>query len=155
MAIENPPLGAPGIHGELFKFGFDVAKRTVQRFMPKRPARPGSLESWKAFLRTRQGGQALRWPLSKRHRQVPGRRRGIVFDEGMSMDGRRGLRCQRSRHGPIPRYQPVPFSQRGPRVVSLAVGIAHQAAVRRRPRAVACAPAERGIDSLQPVETRS
>ena len=51
MALENPTWGAPRIHGELLKLGFDVAERTVPRFMPKRPAPPGSLESWKTFLR--------------------------------------------------------------------------------------------------------
>ena len=51
MARENPTWGAPRIHGELLKLGFDVAERTVQRFMPKRPAPPGSVESWKTFLR--------------------------------------------------------------------------------------------------------
>ena len=51
MARENPTWGAPRIHGELLKLGFDVAERTVLRYMPKRPAPTGSLERWKTFLR--------------------------------------------------------------------------------------------------------
>jgi len=51
MAAENPTWGAPRIHGELRMLGFHVAERTVQRYMPKRPAPVGSVERWTAFLR--------------------------------------------------------------------------------------------------------
>lgn len=51
MTLENPTWGAPRIHGELLKLGIDVAERTVQRHMPKRPAPPDSIERWKTFLR--------------------------------------------------------------------------------------------------------
>jgi transposase InsO family protein len=51
MARENPTWGAPRIHGELLKLGFVVAERTVQRYMPKRPAPSGSVERRKTFLR--------------------------------------------------------------------------------------------------------
>ena len=54
MARENPTWGAPRIHGELQMLGFDVAERTVSRYMPMRPA-PGDLvERWKIFLRNHQ-----------------------------------------------------------------------------------------------------
>ena len=54
MARENPTWGAPRIHGELLKLGFDIAERSVSRYMPRRPA-PGDLvERWKVFLRNHQ-----------------------------------------------------------------------------------------------------
>ena len=54
MARENPTWDAPRIHGELQMLGFDVAERTVSRYMPMRPA-PGDLvERWKIFLRNHQ-----------------------------------------------------------------------------------------------------
>jgi hypothetical protein len=36
MARENPTWGAPRIHGELLKLGFEVAEATVSRYMPLR-----------------------------------------------------------------------------------------------------------------------
>ena len=40
MAVANPLWGAPRIHGELLKFGIDVAERIVSRLMPKRRPQP-------------------------------------------------------------------------------------------------------------------
>jgi len=51
MAKENPGWGAPKIHSELLKLGFDVSERTVSRYMPRRPAPPGSTQRWMTFLR--------------------------------------------------------------------------------------------------------
>jgi len=48
MATANPLWGAPRIHGELLKFGIDVAERTVSRLMPKR--RPEPSQTWRTFL---------------------------------------------------------------------------------------------------------
>jgi putative transposase len=48
MARANPLWGAPRIHGELLKLGFDVSQRTVGRLMPRR-SRPPS-QSWRTFL---------------------------------------------------------------------------------------------------------
>jgi putative transposase len=48
MAIANPLWGAPRIHGELLKFGIDVAERTVSRLMPKRRTPPS--QTWRTFL---------------------------------------------------------------------------------------------------------
>ncbi len=45
MANENPLWGAPRIHGELLKLGFDVSEPTVQRYMPKRQHRTRSTYS--------------------------------------------------------------------------------------------------------------
>ena len=39
IASENPTWGAPRIHGELLKLGFEVAQATVSRYMPLRRVR--------------------------------------------------------------------------------------------------------------------
>ena len=50
MSNENPGWGAPRIHGELKKLGFDVSESTVQRYMPKVGKRTTG-QSWKTFLK--------------------------------------------------------------------------------------------------------
>ncbi len=51
MVCENPIWGAPRIHGELLKLGFNVSERTVSRYLPRiRPGR-GVLQEWGTFLR--------------------------------------------------------------------------------------------------------
>ena len=42
--------GAPRIHGELLKIGFDVSERTVSRWVLRAPKRPDARRRWKAFL---------------------------------------------------------------------------------------------------------
>jgi hypothetical protein len=49
MANENPKWGAPRIHGELMKLGFDISESTIQRYMPKKGKR-NSGQNWKTFL---------------------------------------------------------------------------------------------------------
>ena len=49
MNIENPLWGAPRIHGELLKLGFEVAQSTVARYMVKRHGPPS--QGWRTFLR--------------------------------------------------------------------------------------------------------
>ena len=49
MSMENPLWGAPRIHGELLKLGYEVAQSTVAKFMVKR-RRPPS-QGWRTFLR--------------------------------------------------------------------------------------------------------
>jgi hypothetical protein len=49
MSMENPLWGAPRIHGELLKLGFEVAQSSVAKYMVKRPGRPG--QGWLTFLR--------------------------------------------------------------------------------------------------------
>jgi transposase InsO family protein len=49
MNRENPLWGAPRIHGELLKLGFEVAESTVSKYMMRR-RRPPS-QSWRTFLR--------------------------------------------------------------------------------------------------------
>lgn len=43
--------GAPRIHGELLKLGFEISEITVSRYMPRRPADPDQLKRWTIFLR--------------------------------------------------------------------------------------------------------
>jgi transposase InsO family protein len=50
MSLENPLWGAPRIHGELLKLGFQVAQSTVAKYMAKRRSRPPG-QSWRTFLR--------------------------------------------------------------------------------------------------------
>src|SRR5277367_566095 len=40
MSVENPLWGAPRIHGELLKLGFEVAQSSVAKYMVKRRAPP-------------------------------------------------------------------------------------------------------------------
>ena len=49
MSIENPLWGAPRIHGELLKLGFEVAQSSVAKYMVKRGGPPG--QGWRTFLR--------------------------------------------------------------------------------------------------------
>jgi transposase InsO family protein len=49
MSIENPLWGAPRIHGELLKLGFEVAQSSVAKYMVKRRRPPG--QGWRTFLR--------------------------------------------------------------------------------------------------------
>ena len=50
MARENPTWGAPRIHGELKKLGFVVSERSVQKYIPRRPADSRKRQGWKTFL---------------------------------------------------------------------------------------------------------
>src|SRR5258707_242095 len=50
MSAENPTWGAPRIHGELLKLGFDLSERTVSRWMRRAPRKADSSRRWKAFL---------------------------------------------------------------------------------------------------------
>jgi hypothetical protein len=49
MSVENVLWGAPRIHGELLKLGFEVAQSTVAKYMLKRYGPPS--QTWRAFLR--------------------------------------------------------------------------------------------------------
>jgi transposase InsO family protein len=48
MSLEYPLWGAPRIHGELLKLGFEIAQSSVARYMVKR-GRPPS-QGWRTFL---------------------------------------------------------------------------------------------------------
>jgi hypothetical protein len=49
MSIENPLWGAPRIHGELLKLGFELAQSTVAKYMAQRCGPP--TQGWRTFLR--------------------------------------------------------------------------------------------------------
>jgi transposase InsO family protein len=48
MSLANPLWGAPRIHGELLKLGFDVSQATVGRYLPWRSKAPSP--TWRSFL---------------------------------------------------------------------------------------------------------
>jgi hypothetical protein len=48
MSLENPLWGAPRIHGEMLKLGYEIAQSTVAQYMAKHPL--GSGQTWKTFL---------------------------------------------------------------------------------------------------------
>ena len=52
MAGANPIWGAPRIHGELLKLGFEISERRVSRLMPK-DRKP--TQTWMTFLRNHVG----------------------------------------------------------------------------------------------------
>ena len=49
MSRENRLWGAPRIHGELLKLGFEVAESTVSKYMIRRRGPPS--QTWRTFLR--------------------------------------------------------------------------------------------------------
>jgi len=49
MSLENPLWGAPRIHGELLKLGYDVCESTVAKYMA-RWTRPPT-QTWQTFIR--------------------------------------------------------------------------------------------------------
>ena len=50
MVAENPAWGAPRLHGELLKLGFDVSERTVSRWIRRAPKNPEPAQRWRVFL---------------------------------------------------------------------------------------------------------
>jgi transposase InsO family protein len=53
MAGANPMWGAPRIHGELLKLGFEISERTVSRLIPNKDSKP--TQTWTTFLRNHVG----------------------------------------------------------------------------------------------------
>ncbi|SDS46558.1 integrase core domain-containing protein [Bradyrhizobium canariense] len=49
LSMENPLWGAPRIHGELLKLGFELAQSSVAKYMVKRRGPPS--QGWRTFLR--------------------------------------------------------------------------------------------------------
>jgi transposase InsO family protein len=49
MSMDNPLWGAPRIHGELLKLGFEIAQSSVAKYMVKRRGPPS--QGWRTFLR--------------------------------------------------------------------------------------------------------
>jgi hypothetical protein len=52
MARENPLWGAERIRGELLQLNMQVAKRTIQKYMPAVRSKPLLGQSWSTFLKT-------------------------------------------------------------------------------------------------------
>jgi hypothetical protein len=48
MSMDNPLWGAPRIHGELLKLGFEIAQSSVAKYMVKRREPPS--QGWRTFL---------------------------------------------------------------------------------------------------------
>ena len=51
MAAENPTWGAPRIHGELLKLGFNLSEPTVSRWLRRIPRTLDPVKRWLTFLR--------------------------------------------------------------------------------------------------------
>ena len=51
MVAENPTWGAPRIHGELLKLGFDLSEPTVSRWLRRAPRPVDPTKRWLTFLR--------------------------------------------------------------------------------------------------------
>lgn len=51
MVAENPTWGAPRIHGELLKLGFEISERTVSRWVKRATHNPDPARRWLVFLR--------------------------------------------------------------------------------------------------------
>lgn len=49
MSVENPLWGAPRIHGELLKLGYDICESTIAKYMARR-AGPSN-QTWQTFIR--------------------------------------------------------------------------------------------------------
>jgi len=56
MANENPTWGAPRIHGELLKLGFEISERTVSRYLARLHRRDGAAQHWRTFLKNHREG---------------------------------------------------------------------------------------------------
>jgi hypothetical protein len=56
MSRANPLWGAPHIHGELLKLGFEVAQSTVARYMCRHSGPPS--QGWRTFLSNHADGIA-------------------------------------------------------------------------------------------------
>jgi putative transposase len=51
MVAENPTWGAPRIHGELLKLGFDISERSSSRWIRRAPRDLDPVNRWLTFLR--------------------------------------------------------------------------------------------------------
>jgi transposase InsO family protein len=56
MSIANPLWGAPRIHGELLKLGFEIGQTSVAKYMVRRRDPPS--QGWRTFLRNHADGIA-------------------------------------------------------------------------------------------------
>jgi len=56
MSLANPRWGAPRIHGELLKLGFELSESTVANYMLRRRRSPS--QTWRTFLTNHTKGLA-------------------------------------------------------------------------------------------------
>ncbi len=70
MASENS-WGAPRIHGELLRLGFDVSERSVSRCLRTLPRTPRASQTWTTFLRNHRNGIAAMDFFLGTYRDVP------------------------------------------------------------------------------------
>jgi hypothetical protein len=49
MSRENPLWGAPKIHGELLKLGFEISESTVSKYLVRSHGAPS--QSWRTFMK--------------------------------------------------------------------------------------------------------
>src|SRR3981189_2137585 len=86
MSVENFLWGAPRIHGELLKLGFEIAQSSVAKYMVKRRGPPS--QEWRTFLRHHAPGidsmrlllaQTIGFKLLKGFLIVRLDRRGLVW----------------------------------------------------------------------------
>jgi len=94
MVVENPSWRAPRIHGELLMLGFNVAERSVSRWMRRAPRNPDSAQRWLTFLRNHREAIAAMDFFS-----VPTITFGVLYGFFIiGHDRRRILHCNVSRH---------------------------------------------------------
>jgi transposase InsO family protein len=94
MVAENPTWGAPRIHGELLKLGFDISERTVSRWARKAPKNPEPARRWQAFLDNHREAIAAMDFFT-----VPTLTFGVLYCFFMiAHDRRRILHCNVTRH---------------------------------------------------------
>ena len=94
MVAENPTWGAPRIHGELLKLGFDVSEPTVSRWVRRAPRTPDPTKSWLTFLRNHREAIAAMDFFT-----VPTLTFGVLYCFFViSHDRRRILRCNVTRN---------------------------------------------------------
>src|SRR5258705_9532181 len=70
MSMENPLWGAPRIHGELLKLGFEVAESSVAKYMAKRRGPPS--QGWCTFLQNHAPNIAAHLEQARFDGRVPG-----------------------------------------------------------------------------------
>ena len=94
MAAENPTWGAPRIHGELLKLGFDLSEPTVSRWLRRAPKNPEVGQRWLTFLRNHREAIAAMDFFT-----VPTITLGVLYCFFLiGHDRRKILRCNVTRH---------------------------------------------------------
>src|SRR6266851_8924386 len=90
MSVENPLWGAPRIHGELLKLGFELAQSSVAKYMVKRRGPPS--QGWRTFLRNHALDIcAAYYNCVRTHRSLhkdspasrPAKRSGVITSQGL------------------------------------------------------------------------